>query len=241
MAGNQSGYNSTPGDTFDEHRFRSYPFPMPQASLPSLRPKELGIPEDESATTAEATRSTKPATTTSYAGYSHADATAASGRLSHAGRAHGSPPLGQNSVSHHTVNQGSVAASTAPHISKSAAGQSSVPAPPPHVRPAVDLSKIRTPSSYSLREAYGQMADKLVDQIDAHDLVSLWCAKEDDASAFASETSTTRLGEPASITSAAGKDQSVATEAKVIQDAHLHSSDSAQEDNQAEGWVETRS
>jgi len=85
------------------------------------------------------------------------------------------------------------------------------------------------------------MADKLVDQIDAHDLVSLWCAKEDDASAFASETSTTRLGEPASITSAAGKDQSVATEAKVIQDAHLHSSDSAQEDNQAEGWVETRS
>ena len=35
-------------------------------------------------------------------------------------------------------------------------------------------------STYSVRDAYGQMANKMMDQIDAHDLVSLWCANEDD-------------------------------------------------------------
>ena len=208
---------------------------MPQSSLPSMRPDELGIPTDDYS----ALESSRSVTDTPQMGHLY-PGLPASGISTHMTSSQGSPAPNGGHTQHRAHSDPSMPPPSMVQNTDSSAGPSSLPAPPPHVRPAVDHSQVPTQSSYSLRQAYGQMADKLVDRIDAHDLVSLWCAKEDEGVSPAPVTATAQLAGPAHITNGSGKGKSVYHEPRVVQDAHLYPGARDETDYQVQSWSQMR-
>jgi hypothetical protein len=228
------GYSSTPGETFEDHRHRAYPFPMPQSSLPSMRSDQLGAATSNHISS-ETGKSKESSIKKSTAGHL-LPGMPATDHTTLPDSTQGSPVTlpNQNPRQTHMMQP------PASQGNDTTAGPSSIPAPPRHVQPTIDLGKIPTPSSYSLREAYGQVANKSIDQIDAHDLVSLWCAKEDEEVQVAPVSSTPQLAASAPINDPSGRDRSISHESRVIQDAHLCPDVQRGTEHQTQSWSQAR-
>jgi len=230
--GHASGY-STPGETFDDQRHRSYPFPMPQSSLPSMRRDELDIPNDDVPHNFPPPPALETTTFRPHTGNLQTATSTTTPR----------PVTAPAQSSRYTFIDDSPAKATrSARQDPSVATGSHLPAPAPHNQPTTGVNDMAPMSTYSVRDAYGQMANKTMDQIDAHDLVSLWCAKEDDTLApTTSWSDTADLDQSTSTSQNSGRKEPISTEPRVVQDAHLHQATGSYQDPnvQAGHWSTT--
>lgn len=165
----------TPGDTFDEHKFRSYPFPMPSSSLPSMGPDDVGVPYDAVIPLPSESIPVPPPAPSISAPHTPAPMAAAMPDIrTPQPSQHNSPAPRQGQTPRRVP---STPSGSQPPLRPSMSPMPQTPAPP--------LRHGQQPLAgvYDAENAYASYRGVDPGDLDAHDIVALWCSKEDDEGA----------------------------------------------------------
>jgi len=216
LAAARSSVPATPGDNFDDHRFRSYPFPMPTSSLPSMGPEDISVPYDavillpgESTIGIHSDPlQNTPSTPVNCAAEVSASMTPHPSQ-------HNSPASPQLDAS---PRMSSTPSAPRPALIASVSPLPQTPAPPPHV------SDQRPKGVYDVERAFATYRGVNPEDLDAHDIVALWCSKDDDE------------GPPRTAAQPAlrGESDPIGNLPRVVQDALEHEGAPEPEHEQAE-------